>query len=161
MVRKDEPFVASERDLLQGYRDWQRDTLLHKCAGLTGAQLAEAAVPPSSLTLLGFVRHMANVERTWFRLRVAGEDVERMYPGESETEELDPSHAEADFQRLRAEREACDRAVADLPLTTTFQESRWGEMSLRWVYVHMIEEYARHNGHADLLRERIDGTVGT
>jgi hypothetical protein len=164
--RSSEPYVAGERAMLEGWLDWHRGTLLHKCAGLTGEQLAQASVPPSGLSLLGLVRHMADVERTWFRSRVSGEQVAALYshpdgrPGAA-FDLADPARAEEDFAILAAEVDACRAAVAALPLEHTFTHGRTGEtMSLRWVYVHMIEEYARHNGHADLIRERIDGVTG-
>ena len=164
VIRVNEPFVGDERAMLEGFVDWQRDTLLFKCAGLTGAQLAEQATPPSNLSLLGLVRHMADVERSWFRRRVAGESVGRVHGREDQPdadfEEVDPDHAEDDFARFIEECDSARRAVAGMPLDSVFVNDRWGEMSLRWVYCHMIEEYARHNGHADLLRERIDGPTG-
>jgi hypothetical protein len=164
--RPGEPFVADERTMLEGWLDWHRGTLLHKCAGLTGQQLAQASTPPSNLSLLGLVRHMADVERTWFRRRVRGEQVAPLYahpdgrPGAA-FGPLDPDRAEEAFATLTAEWHACRAAVAGIPLEQTFTHERTGDtMSLRWVYVHMIEEYARHNGHADLIRERIDGATG-
>jgi hypothetical protein len=98
VIRGDGSLVAGEREILLGYLNFQRSTLLMKCTGLSGDELAQRAAPPSSVSLLGLIRHMAKVERTWFRLR--------------------------------------------------------------FVYLHMIGEYARHNGHADMVRERIDGATG-
>jgi Protein of unknown function (DUF664) len=155
--RPDEPFAAGERAMLQGFLDVGRATLLHKCAGLTGDRLAERAVPPSALSLLGLVRHVTDVERSWFRSRFAGEPVERLYPDAFAAE---PEHAERDYGRLLAEQEACRRAIAGLSLDHVFVSDRWGPMQLRWGYCHLISEYDRHNGHADLLRECIDGTTG-
>jgi hypothetical protein len=164
-TRVDEPFVAGERATLDGFLDWQRATLLHKCSGLTGEQLALCSVPPSTLSLLGLVRHLASVERHWFRHRFRGEQVERLFsrdgvPGAAFAD-VDPTRAEADVGCLVAEWVLCRQAVVGASLDETFHTEQWGEMSLRWLYQHMIEEYARHNGHADLLRERIDGQVGT
>ncbi len=137
---------------------------LFKCAGLTGAQLAEQAVPPSNLSLLGLVRHVTDVERSWFRRRLGGETVDRIYwrPDRPDAafEEVDPAHAERDLARLTAEMDSARQVAAGRALDTTFVHERLGEMSLRWAYCHMIEEYARHNGHADLIRERIDGQTG-
>ena len=166
IIRVDEPTVADERTMLQGWLDWQRQTLLVKCQGLTEAQLRTASVEPSSLTLLGLVRHMSEVERSWFRRRVAGEDIEWIYctdaSPDGDFDDISDADPAADFERFQAEIEAADAAVADLPLDYTFFHTRRQvDFSLRWVYVHMIEEYARHNGHADLLRERIDGVTGT
>lgn len=164
ITRVEEPFVGGERDILAGYLDWHRQTLLFKCAGLTTAQLKTASVEPSNLTLLGLVRHMAEVERWWFRRRAAGVDVGDLYCSkESEDgdfDDIETADPEADFATYLRECDLSRAAVADLPLDHTFRHQRLGEMSLRWVYVHMIEEYARHNGHADLLRERIDGVTG-
>jgi uncharacterized damage-inducible protein DinB len=164
VTRHDEPFVGDERAMLEGFLDWHRDTLLVKCAGLTGEQLAAQACPPSNLSLLGLVRHMTDVERTWFRIRWGGQTIDRVYARQDRPdaafEEVDPAHAERDIARLTAEVELARQAVADLPLDTIFVSERWGEMSLRWGLCHMIEEYARHNGHADLIRERVDGRTG-
>ncbi len=161
VVRPGGPSYGPERLLLQAVLDWHRATLLWKCAGLTGEQLAERTVPPSRLSLLGLVRHMTKVERTWFRQRFAGEPVDRLF-GDGEAadfEDLDPSRAAADYARLTEEFKLCDAAVAHASLDDTFTHNR-EPMSLRLIYLHMIEEYARHLGHADFLREHIDGATG-
>ncbi|MGH3405550.1 MAG: DinB family protein [Streptosporangiaceae bacterium] len=160
------PLEAGERQMLSAWLDLQRATLEMKCDGLSDEQLREQAVPPSSLSLLGLVRHMAEVERNWFRPLLAGEEMGGLWaPGP----ELDPEPAfddvatadvTASFAAWHAE---CDRAreLADTSASLEVTGMRGGaRFSLRWVMVHMIEEYARHNGHADLLRERIDGTTG-
>ena len=155
------PLTGPERPMLQAFLDWYRVTLLHKCAGLIGEQLAERAVPPSSLSLLGLVRHMTKVERTWFRQRFAGEPVGNPFGDETDADfnRLDPARAAADYARFTEEWKLADAAAAHAPLDATFTHD--GEtMSLRLIYLHMIEEYARHLGHADLLRERIDGATG-
>ncbi len=161
--RVDEPFVGAELPTLVGFLEWERRTLLYRCAGLTGEQLAQRSAPPSALSLLGLIRHVTEVERTWFRCRFAGEDVSPVYarddcPDAAFTE-VDPDRAEADHQRLLAEWDACRAAVAAASLDDRFEHPRWGAMSLRWLYVHLIREYAGHKGHADLLRERIDGVT--
>ena len=164
VVRVDEPFVADERTMLQGYLEWQRATLLHKCAGLSGDQLARQAVPPSTLSLLGLIRHLIDVERTWFRRRFGGEDVASAYVDTGRNgsfSDVDPQKAEIEYAALVHEWQLCRRAVAGAPLDETFSHPTYGPMQLRWIFQHMIEEYARHNGHADLLRERIDGVTGT
>jgi len=165
VVRLDEPFTGDERAMLAGFLDRNRSTVLHKCTGLTGTQLAERAAPPSTLSLLGLVRHLTDVERTWFRRRFAGQDVPAVYWREDSPdaafEEVDPDRAERDIAALIEEWEAARLAVAGLPLDHIFVSERWGEMSLRWAYCHMAGEYSRHNGHADLLRQRIDGATGT
>lgn len=162
--RADEPFVAGERAMLEGFLDGYRASLLLRCSGLTGEQLAAMAVPPSNLSLLGLVRHLTDVERSWFRRRFAGEDLPRLYSDPDRPakvfDEVDPATAERDLERLAAEQDAARRAAAVLPLDTIFVSERWGEMSLRWAYSHMIGEYAGHCGHADLIRERIDGKTG-
>jgi hypothetical protein len=164
--RRNEPYVAGERTMLEAWLDYHRDTLLLKCQGLTAAQLKQRNVEPSSLSLLGLVRHMADVERGWFRRRVGRElDLPRLYYGDrnpdGEFDDVDAADAEADFATFRAEVELARAAAAGHPMDETFRHERSGaEISVRWVYVHMIEEYARHNGHADLIRERIDGMTG-
>ncbi|SOD74809.1 uncharacterized protein DUF664 [Jatrophihabitans sp. GAS493] len=159
----DSPLVGAERPILEGFLAEQRHRLLSICAGLTGEQLAMRSVPPSNLSLLGLIRHMAKVERIWFRQRVAAEAVESPYAGSSDYDadfnELDPARAEEDYARLVEEFTLADRAAATAYLDSTF--SHRGQLhSLRVVYVHMVEEYAQHNGHADLLRECIDGRTG-
>ncbi|MFU8850304.1 DinB family protein [Micromonospora sp. SL1-18] len=166
--RKNEPYVGDERTMLEGWLDYHRDTLLLKCAGLTPAQLKTPSVEPSNLTLLGLVRHMAEVERWWFRIRAAGQQLDSLYcPDASPDGDFDDvadADAEADFATYAAEVEAARQAAAGLSLDQTFSRSgRDGstdDINIRWVCVHMIEEYARLNGHADLIRERVDGVTG-
>ena len=149
--------------MLQAFLDWHRATLLYKCAGLTGEELARRSVPPSGLSLLGLVRHMTKVERAWFRRRFAGEPVDLPFGDDSaaEFEAADPARAAADYARLTEEFKLADAAVANAALDDTFTHEKSGEvMSLRLIYLHMIEEYARHIGHADMLREQIDGATG-
>ena len=155
------PLTGPERPLLQAFLDWHRATLLYKCAGLTGEQLAERVVPPSGLSLLGLIRHMTKVERTWFRQRFAGEPVDPPFGPDMQAEltEVDPARAAADYARLTEEFKLVDAAVANASLDDNFTHGD-EVMSLRLIYLHMIEEYARHVGHADLLRERIDGATG-
>jgi uncharacterized damage-inducible protein DinB len=158
--RPDGPSAGPERPMLQAVLDWHRATLLWKCSGLTGEQLTESSVPTSGLSLLGLIRHLTKVERTWFRMRFAGEPVESPFPDtEAEFAGLDPARAAADYARLTEEFKLADAAVANDALDDTFT-FRGEEMSLRLIYLHMIEEYARHNGHADLVREAIDGATG-
>jgi uncharacterized damage-inducible protein DinB len=165
VTRTPEPFVADERTMLEGWLEYHRQTLLYKCAGLTADQLRLRAVEPSSLSLLGLVRHMGEVERAWFRRRFRGEDIPNRYSTEdrpdADFDDVDTADAQADFAAFAEEVQAARAAAAGHGLDEVFFHPRISaEMSLRWIYVHMIEEYARHNGHADLLRERIDGTVG-
>jgi uncharacterized damage-inducible protein DinB len=158
----DGPLTGDDRPILEGYLAWHRAYLRHKCAGLSADQLAECSVPPSNLSLLGLVRHMAKVERRWFRERIAGQQLEPMYDpalgDDADFEDLDARRAEADYARLIEECRLADEALAAASYDDTI-EARVGVMSVRTVVVHMIEEYAQHNGHADLIRERIDGTT--
>lgn len=162
--RVDEPFAGDERTTLEGYLDYGRASLLLKCAGLTGQQLALQACPPSNMSLLGLVRHITEVERNWFRRRFAGQALAAIYSDSLNPDaaftEADAAHAERDWSALLDEQDQARRAVSDLPLEAVFHSERHGRMTLRWAYVHMITEYSQHNGHADLLREKIDGVTG-
>jgi hypothetical protein len=164
IARRPEPVAGDERGSLEGWLDYHRDTLLMKCAGLTTEQLRERSAPPSSLTLLGLVRHLAEVERSWFRRRVAGENAGLIYctdeNPDGDFDDVDTADPEADFATFRAEIESARGAAAGQDLDSTFVDRHGRTLNVRWVFMHMIEEYARHNGHADLLRERIDGVVG-
>jgi uncharacterized damage-inducible protein DinB len=164
VIRTEESFVADERSMIEGMLERHRQTLLWKCSGLTGEQLALRPVPASSLSLLGLVRHMAETERAWFRGRFRGERVPKVYAREdgpdAAFDEADPSRAEEAFLSLASEWDLAREAVAGASLDDQFTHERGMRMSLRWVFHHMIEEYARHNGHADLLRESIDGMTG-
>ena len=162
---EDVPREADERTTLTAFLDWQRATLARKCEGLTAEQLRLRSAPPSKLSLVGLVRHLADVERWWFRINLAGEDIEARYSSESdpdgEFDNVDTADAE---EALTAWRDECERSrqiVAMRNLDDTGRNRRSGRiMTLRWTLVHVVEEYSRHNGHADLLRERIDGAVG-
>lgn len=165
--RSPSPRLASEREALQGWLAFHRQTLLSKCSGLTHEQLATRSVPPSALSLLGLVRHMAEVEAWWFRSSLRGEHAHGFYGPDDDPEgdftDLDSVPAEEVFARYAEECRLADAAAAGLPLETTFTSPGHDPsraLDLRWLYLHMIEEYARHNGHADLLRELIDGTTG-
>jgi uncharacterized damage-inducible protein DinB len=151
--------------MLEAWLDFHRQTLLGKCGGLSAGQLRQRSAPPSTLSLLGLVRHMADVERSWFRRRVAGEDLTPLYFSEAdpdgEFDNVEDADAEQDLAAYLREVELARQAAAGRELDDTFYHVRREvTMSVRWVYLHMIEEYARHNGHADLLRERIDGATG-
>ena len=155
---------AAERATLQGYLDFHRDTLMWKCADLSDEQLRARPLATTNLSLLGLVRHLADVERSWFRRRIAGEDAPPIFYTDAEPDlDIDPpadADPAADLETWRLEVAACDAAVADRDLDDTFVPRPGETLSVRWVYVHMIEEYARHNGHADLLREAVDGVTG-
>jgi uncharacterized damage-inducible protein DinB len=163
-TRTQPQLVGDERVLLEGFLDYHRDTLLWKCTDLTPDQLRLRPVPTTNLSLLGLVRHLADVERGWFRCGVAGEDLPPIFFTEQELDlDIDPppdADPDADFATYRAEVAACRAAVRDRGLDDTFLSRRGNTISLRWVYLHMIEEYARHNGHADLIRQAIDGATG-
>ena len=165
--RVDPPAVgADSHDWYEAWLDYHRDTLLLKCAGLTGEQLCRRAVPPSTLSLLGLLRHLTEVERSWFRRRIDRQDVGPLYYSDERPDDdhdaTDPARAADDLAAYRAEILAAKQAAARHALDDmTFDPRPDREsFSLRWVYAHMLEEYARHNGHADLLREVVDGATG-
>ncbi|MEV4746142.1 DinB family protein [Streptosporangium amethystogenes subsp. fukuiense] len=162
--RVDPPFIGDERAMLNNFLDWHRETLAVKCAGLSHEQLRERSAPPSPLSLLGLVRHMAHVERVWFRHVLNDEDVPLLYKTDdpdADLNDVDTASAEEAFATWRAEIEHARKLSAEVSLDAIGKRKRHGEdCSHRWILVHMIEEYARHNGHADLLRERIDGVTG-
>ena len=165
VTRTEPPTVDAERAALEAWLDYHRQTLLFKCQGLTGEKLVERAVAPSSLSLLGLVRHMAEVERSWFRRRFGGQpEVGDLYCSDEfpdgDFDLAEAGGAEADFATFTRECELARQTAEGRSLDDTFVHPRGGIYDLRWVYLHMIEEYARHNGHADLLRERIDGVTG-
>lgn len=159
VTRDDFPLDLPERQALEAFITWHRQTLLWKLSGLTGEQLAIRSVQSSGMSLLGIVRHMAEVERHWWRNRVAGEDVSSLYVDDAEWTELDPARAAEDYQQLLDEWPAVDAVAARYHLDDTF-DRRGETWSIRTLYLHLIEEWARHNGHADLLREAIDGATG-
>jgi len=158
----DGPLSGADRPILEGYLAWQRSTLLHICAGLTAEQLAARPAPPSTLSLLGLIRHLAKVERIWLRQRAAGQAIPPLYGGagdDTDFIDIGVDNAEQEVTQLRNEWQQADQAVAGLPFDHAVDVH--GEvMSLRMIYLHLIGEYARHNGHADLLRETIDGVTG-
>jgi uncharacterized damage-inducible protein DinB len=165
VTRTDAPVAGDEVAMLTAWLDQHRQTLLWKCEGLTAEQLKQASAPPSALTLLGLVRHMAEVERGWFRKRVGGEELDWIYctdaSPDGDFDDVADADPAADFAAFEAEVAAARQALAGHSLDETFfNQRRQTDMSVRWVVVHMIEEYARHNGHADILRERIDGATG-
>ena len=162
--RTEPPLEAGEREMLTGWLDYHRATLAWKCEGLTDAQLRERAVPPSSLSLLGLVRHMAEVERSWFQRVLHGEDAPPRYfdddNPDGDFDDVDTADVAEAFAAWRADCQRATELIAAAPSLDVTGERRGERFSLRWILTHMIEEYARHNGHADLLRQRIDGSVG-
>jgi Protein of unknown function (DUF664) len=167
-----------ERATLVGYLRDQRLTLELKCSGLDAVGMARRSVEPSNLSLLGLIRHLAGVEQYWFRQVMAGQDAPRHYRSEAGPDGTDgpdgPDGPDGDFDGAvpdpevvadawdtwRAEVAFAERFVAEAPDLGVTAVGDDGPIALREVLVHMIEEYARHNGHADFLRERIDGRVG-
>lgn len=160
------PMTADERSTLEGWLEFYRATLAAKCEGLTEDQVRFASVPPSALTLLGLVQHAAEVERNWFRRVLAGESAPAIYGpavhpqghdgGFNITAESSLNAALETWQReIEQARSICAQRSLDHPSAFA-----GGEVSLRWIYTHMATEYARHCGHADLIRERIDGAAG-
>jgi uncharacterized damage-inducible protein DinB len=158
--------IAEEKTALDQLLDYQRATLLAKCSGLTSAQLKERAVPPSALSLLGLVRHMTEVERWWFRMHANAEDLEFPYdPGQTgaDFDDISAADAASNLADYREELTAARAAMAGKSLdhvVPSHGDHPERTRDIRWIYLHMIDEYGRHNGHADLLRERIDGATG-
>ena len=161
--------TGDEAALLHSFLDYQRTILLRKAEGITEEQ-ARMRIEPSEMSLLGLIRHMAEVERGWFRRRFVALDAPPLYytdedrDGDFHPKDTD-TLAEA-LASLRAEIEFAQSCSSGTPLDTlakavlpTQRIPGW-QPNLRWILIHMIEEYARHCGHADLLRERIDGSVG-
>jgi hypothetical protein len=164
--RKDPPLVGSERDLLVAWLEFHRTTLLLKCDGLDGDGRAARPVPTSKLSLHGLVRHMAEVERNWFRrVLLTQPETPPLYTARG-GEEPDPDLVlpdDADFETDVATWEAeCEHSRQVIEAHGLDDRGLAGgrPVSLRWICLHMLEEYARHNGHADLLRELVDGAVG-
>ncbi len=156
---------AGEREMLRAYLDFHRDTLAAKCGGLSDDELRRAAVPPSGLSLLGLVRHMAEVERSWFRRVLDGQDVPLVWGEDWDFQAAyyaagaAPEEAFAAWQAEVAIARDIEAAAPSLDVTGVDRRSG-DEYSLRRILLHLVQEYARHNGHADLLRERIDGVTG-
>ncbi|WP_250293766.1 DinB family protein [Streptomyces atroolivaceus] len=158
------PVFGSERDMLRSFLDYHRATLVLKCEGLTDEELRSQSMPPSTLSLLGLVRHMAEVERAWFRRAFEDNDAmvwsdridfQAAYDASASTRAEAFAAWEAEVEnsrRIERKAESLDQAG---------YQPRWGEeVSLRMVMMHVLLEYGRHNGHADFLREGVDGTVG-
>ncbi|WP_033290950.1 DinB family protein [Amycolatopsis jejuensis] len=157
------PRLAGERETLVAYLEWHRSTLALKCEGLGQEPMSRRAVPPSTMSLHGLIRHLAGVERWWFRIQFAGEDVPLLHYSDDDPDQ-DFDHLEGDVgEALALWRSECARSreIAAVPLDTRGTSKVTGEeFTLRWMLLSMITEYARHNGHADLLRESLDGSVG-
>ena len=167
-TRTEPPLLGDEATLVTAFLDFQRSTLEWKCAGLTPQQLASRSVPTSALTLLGMVRHLATVETGWL-VGFGGlpfdlwPDVVRDRDEQFRVDPATVTQADVDaaWDTWRAAAEAAREVARRLPLAT--QDVPYGRedvVSLRWILLHLVEEYARHNGHADLLREALDGATG-
>jgi uncharacterized damage-inducible protein DinB len=156
--RTDPPLIADEEATFVGFLEFHRDTFLWKIDGLTPEQMRRAASPPSDLSLWGLLRHLADVDRGWLH-GLDGEPTERLFPGDSDLVVPLDADLEADLATFRSvcERSRAIVAAHDLDDTLTRRDETF---SLRWILVHLVEEYARHNGHADLLRQAIDGATG-
>jgi hypothetical protein len=156
---------VGERSTLIEFLRRYRLTLEMKCSGLDPEQLARRSVPPSTMSLLGLIRHMAEVERSWFRRIMAGQDVPRLYRTDEDRDGdwngalPDRAVVEEAWRAWRDEVQFADDFVGNA-VDLDVEAVHAGQVPLRWVLVHVIEEYARHCGHADLLRETIDGRVG-
>ncbi|MEU2394793.1 DinB family protein [Streptomyces sp. NPDC007369] len=165
MERIPPPLTGGERETLRAYLDYHRSTLAWKCEGLTDEELRRRSMPPSTLSLLGLVRHMAEVERHWFRRTLAGEDVPHVwsdrYDFQAAYDAAGATREEA-FAAWEAEMAHARRieAAAESLDVTVYVKSWKEEASLRLIMLHLIHEYARHNGHADFLREAVDGATG-
>lgn len=157
--------LGDERAVLNYFLEFYRESLLLKIAGLDADALCRNSAPPSRLTLLGVVRHLRVVENYWIREVLLGEPNPVLYRTDTDPDgdfTVDPAHASADVaDYLSTVEELRERAAAwrdlDRPVTGTRNGQR---LNFRWILVHLIEEYARHLGHLDLIRERIDGQTG-
>ena len=160
------PLNADERTTLDSWLDFYRATLASKCVGLDDERLRHASVSPSPLTLLGLVQHAAEVERNWFRRVLTGEQLPPIYGPPDHPDGHDGGFEVTSQSSYRAAVQVWEEEItharancAARPLDHT-SPFMGGEVSLRWIYTHMLGEYARHCGHADLIRERIDGVAG-
>src|SRR5258708_7848444 len=159
------PLMAVEREKLRAFLDFHRATPAMKGDGVGEADPPPPTLPPSTLSLLGLVRHMAEVERTWFRRVINSEDVGLVWSEQGDYQVAYDARAASRsgvFAAWHAEVEQSRRIEADAPsLEALGHQARWDQdVSLRLVMIHVLLEYARHNGHADFLREAIDGIVG-
>ena len=159
------PSFGSERDMLRSFLDYQRATLSMKCEGLTDVELRQRSMPLSTLSLLGLVRHMAEVERAWFCRVFEDNEAPMVWSDKTDFQAAYDASASTRTEAFAAwevqveNSRRIEREAKSLDLAG--RQPRWGEdVSLRMVMIHVLLEYARHNGHADLLREGVDGTVG-
>ena len=164
---KDEVAVANEKTTLLAFLGHQRSFLLRKADGLTDDQARMATCPPSDLTMLGLIRHASEVERGWAQRSLLGLDVGRIYSRDAHPNgdvngdfhpPADATLAEA-IEAFTRETNATDLVFRTADLDDVEQCDR-ALYSVRWILIHLIEEYARHLGHADLIRQAIDGQTG-
>jgi hypothetical protein len=162
MDRAPQPENVTERGLLLGWLAFHRDVLAAKCAGLTAEHLVTAPVPPSDLSLLGLVRHMTEMEHAYLVHALGGGAFSRVYCSEEAPDadilDLAPALAGASMARWQQERARADQLLSATGALSAV--SCGNRFTVRWNLVKVIQEYARHNGHADLIRERIDGSTG-
>jgi len=165
--RSDGPMLGDERAVLDHWLELYRQTVLLKVAGLDAEQLCRRTFPPSSLSLVGVVRHLTEVEAYWLRVVLLDEqDVPDYYctptSPDGDFDDVDPATAAADVAAYRAELAATRASTVSWPdLDGVVRGLRRGEqVNLRWILTHLVEEYARHLGHMDLLREAVDGRTG-
>lgn len=164
--RETDDRVVGEKETVWAYLGHYRLTLQMKCEGLDAAQLAQRSVPPSTMSLLGLVRHLAGVEHQWFRRILQGLDEPRLYRTEDDRDHdfngavADPAVISEAWSTWSREVEAADAWLAGDVAMDADVSIGDDTSSVRDILVHMVEEYARHVGHADLLRERIDGRTG-
>ena len=154
--------TGSEREVLEAFLDFHRGVVVRKLRGVSEAD-ARRRLVPSETTLVGIVRHLAGVESDWFRRRLDGQPIERLTGSGDNDESWAVSDDETVEGVITRYQWACDqsREVASrYALEDSVPHPRLGRVSLRWIYVHMIEETARHAGHADILREQLDGATG-
>jgi hypothetical protein len=170
--RIDPPAQANEAEMLVAFLDWYRGTLLFKADGLTDEQARTASVPPSDLNIMGLIRHMSEVERNWFQRWFVKADAPSIYCSDDDSDEDRDMHPGPDdtladaiavfHGEVEISRRITTGATPEALAAHVGESVNWAGFnpSLRWILIHMIEEYARHCGHADLLRERLDGAVG-
>ncbi len=163
-TRIDPPVACGEKEMLATFLDWHRATLRCKLSGLSDAQLRQAHLP-SGMSLLGLTKHIADVERSWFRECFAGEDLAGLWDSEDPNRywRIEPEETTAEVLAFADSEAAQARAIlaaADLDDLAKAASPEQAGLTLRWIAFHMLEELARHNGHADFIREGIDGAVG-
>ncbi|MEP7046323.1 MAG: DinB family protein [Ilumatobacteraceae bacterium] len=171
-TRVDPPAQAGEPEMLCAFLDYYRATLMLKAEGLSDEQARTASVPPSDLNIMGLIRHMSEVERNWFQRWFVKADAPGIYGDDDDPDEDRDMHpgphdtladAIAVYQReIQISRDIAAAAAPDAPAAHVGESVHWAGFnpSMRWILIHMIEEYARHGGHADLIRECLDGAVG-